>query len=61
MAKMIEEYRLRNSAQHQSQGGRLYFQPKGRAVLTVKEILPMLDTSNLDIFMKESLVKKADQ
>jgi hypothetical protein len=39
----------------------LYFEPKGGAVLTVKEILPMLDTSNLDIFMKESLVKKAEQ
>ena len=37
---------------NQSQGGRLYFQPMG------EEILPMLDTSSLDIFMKESLVKR---
>ena len=30
----------------------------GEAALTVKEILPMLGTSSLDIFIKESLVKR---
>ena len=30
----------------------------GEAALTVEEILPMLDTSSLGIFIKESLVKR---
>ena len=36
----------------------MYFKLMGEAALTVKEILPMLGTSSLDIFIKESLVKR---
>ena len=36
----------------------MYFKLMGEAALTVEEILPMLDTSSLGIFIKESLVKR---
>ena len=36
----------------------MYFKLMGEAALTVKEILPMLGTSSLDIFIKESQVER---